>query len=196
MIIVIVGHGPSLIGQKKGDLIDSHDIVVRLKGCGSVLENNPEDYGRRVDHLCMSTEVQGLAKAVIAGSYWLYPKKGSYDELKTFEAIAEHGAPFMIPKLLTNFWNDRYRELNPTHGNFSTGMAAIVIASHYYQPQNPEPFAIRLAGFDTLLNPDQEFTRNPEIPRTGNGPFVHDWKCENQLLQKIQEAYQVAIEPL
>ena len=189
VIVCIIGHGPSLIGRKMGDHIDAYDIVVRMKGCGSVL--GTEDYGSRVDHLCMTTEVQGLAKAVLAGSYWLYPKNGKYDELQTFEAIADHGAPFMIPKKLMNHWNDEFRKLNPSHPNVSTGMASIIISAHYY-----EPMEIHLGGFDTLLNPDIEFTRHPDVPRSGFGPFVHDWKAENKLLDKVREAYSLKIVPL
>jgi len=39
--VVIVGHGPSLIGAKKGPLIDSKDNVVRLKK-GEHLLDRPE----------------------------------------------------------------------------------------------------------------------------------------------------------
>lgn len=187
MKICVVGHGPSLVGSKKGELIDSHDIIVRLKGCGKSLET-PEDYGRRVDSLCMTTEVPGLVFAVVAGCYWFYPKNGSYDELTTFNVIAKRGAPFMIPLDLCNHWNDRFRGLNPSHPNFSTGMAALIIAAHYYEPET-----ITLAGFDTLLDPKIPYSRNDVIPRTGVGPSLHDWENENKLLSLVEKAYDTAI---
>jgi hypothetical protein len=40
-----------------GMIIDTHQIVVRLKGCRTVL--GTDDYGSRVDHLCASTEIMG-----------------------------------------------------------------------------------------------------------------------------------------
>ena len=89
MQIVIVGHGTSLKGAKKGEVIDAHDVVVRLKGCSPLLQEHAEDYGGKIDALCMTTEVPGLVFDVIAGCYWFYPKYGSYDQIKTFDAIAE-----------------------------------------------------------------------------------------------------------
>ena len=191
MRVAIVGHGPSLQGAKKGESIDSHDIVVRLKGCKPLLEKHPEDYGQVVNALCMTTEVPGLVFDLIAGCYWFYPKNGNYDAVMTFEAVAQRGAPFMIPLLLCNRWNEEFRKLNPSHPNVSTGMAAIIIAAHYYEPEK-----ISLAGFDTLLNPETEFTRHPDVPRTGTGPFVHDWKTENIFLEKIRSTYKCKIQPL
>jgi hypothetical protein len=174
------------VGKKLGEKIDQFDIVVRLKGCASVL--GTADYGSRADALCMSTEVPGLVFNVIAGQYWFYPKNGHYDEVRTFDVVAKRGAPFMIPLDLCNHWNGKFRELEPSHQNVSTGLAAIAIAAHYYEPE-----LIVLAGFDTLLNPDVEFTRNDAIHRTGVGPSLHDWKAENVLLRTIEKTYDTQI---
>ena len=184
MNLIIVGHGPSLKGQNKGSLIDSYDYVVRLKNCGPLIEKTPEDYGHRVDALCMSTEVSGLPELVIAGMYWFYPKFGQYDELATLDVITRRGAPFMIPLDLMNYWNQKFREMGSSHPVVSTGMAAIIIAAHYHEPK-----AITLAGFDTLMDPDKEFTRNMDAPRTGSGPYVHDFHTENRLLDILKETY-------
>lgn len=185
---MIVGHGPSLKGAQKGTLIDSH-IVVRLKGCWPVL--GTPDYGSRVDHLCASTEVMGTFFKVQAGSFWGYPKKGTYDYDKAVKVIMDLGAPVMIPLKLCNHWNQIFRDMGGKHPNVSTGMAAIIIAAHYYEPET-----IVLAGFDTLLDPTKEFTRNDEIPRSGSGKIDHDWFTEHALLDKLKEAYGCEIKPL
>ena len=186
LTICVVGHGPSLVGKKLGEKIDQFDVVVRLKGCAPVL--GTEDYGSRADALCMSTEVPGLVFNVVAGQYWFYPKNGAYDQVRTFDVIAKRGAPFMIPLDLCNHWNGKFREAGATHPNVSTGLAAILVAAHYY-----EPALVVLAGFDTLLNPGLEFTRNDEIKRTGVGSSLHDWKAENALLPTIEKAYDTQI---
>jgi hypothetical protein len=186
MNICIVGHGPSPKGKSLGQKIDSFDVVVRLKACGPLLET--EDYGKRVDALCMSTEVTGLIQQVIAGMYWLYPKKGSYERISIFETIAERGAPFMIPQSLSNYWNNRFRELGGKHPNVSTGLAAIFIAAHYYEPKQ-----IVLVGFDSLVDPKVPFSRNDDVPRTGTGEITHDWETENKLLKELSETYKFEI---
>lgn len=185
MNIVIVGHGPSLIGKSLGKEIDRFDVVVRLKGCKPVL--GTEDYGIRVDVVCLSTEVLGLVYEVESPLYWLYPKKGFYDELSVGKILAQ-GSGFCLPLQLSNDWNKRFKDLGGTHPNVSTGMASIFICAHYLRPK-----VIALAGFDTLLNPEIEFKRNDQIPRTGVGVIDHDWKTENRLLQEVSNTYGVPI---
>lgn len=187
LTICVVGHGPSLIDQKKGSAIDEFDLVIRLKGCGPLIRDHTEDYGTRVDALCMTTEVPGLVFDVIAGQYWFYPKNGSYDEVRTFDVVAKRGAPFMIPLDLVNHWNKRFRE-EAGFPNVSTGIAAVIIAAHYYEPET-----IALAGFDTVLDPSKSFERHPGIPRTGVGEIKHDWKAEHELLSLIEKAYDTRI---
>ena len=186
MKICVVGHGPSPIGKAKGKEIDSFDVVVRLKNCKPLLET--PDYGNRTDSICMSTEVVGLANYMECGMYWLYPKKGDYDRVRTFNVIADLGAPFMIPLSLSNHWNSRFREIGGKHPNVSTGLAAIFIAAHYYEPNQ-----ICLVGFDTLLDPTIPFTRNENAPRTGVGQINHDWETENKLLKEISDTYKFDI---
>lgn len=187
--ICVVGHGPSLIDQKKGAAIDEFDLVVRLKGCGPLIRDHAEDYGARVDALCMTTEVPGLVFDVVAGQYWFYPKNGNYDEVRTFDVVAKRGAPFMIPLDLVNHWNRRFREeIGSSFPNISTGVAAAIIAAHYY-----EPAMIVLAGFDTVLDPQKAFDRHPDVPRTGVGEIRHDWQSENALLHLVAKAYDTQI---
>lgn len=189
LTICVVGHGPSLIDQKKGSAIDEFDLVIRLKGCGPLIHNYSEDYGTRVDALCMTTEVPKLVFDVVAGQYWFYPKNGTYDEVRTFDVVAKRGAPFMIPLDLVNHWNKRFREeVGAGFQNVSTGLAAAIIAAHYY-----EPAMIVLAGFDTVLDPYKAFERHPGVPRTGVGEIKHDWHAEHAMLGMISRAYDTTI---
>lgn len=189
MNIIIVGHGPSLIGKKLGSQIDGYDLVVRLKGCSGVL--GTEDYGKRADILCMSTEAVNLAFTVNTEGYWLYPKKGRYDTSVIGTFLGDIGRPVLLPLGLMNTWNETFRGMGGKHPNVSTGMAAIIIAAYHMNPSE-----IILAGFDTLTNPDVPFSRNDAIPRTGVGVIDHDWKKENELLKIVSESLSVRISKL
>lgn len=187
MKICIVGHGPSLKGRGLGQLIDSHEKVVRLKGSGNVI--GKRDYGSKTDALCASTEIMGTFFKANAGEYWAYPKKGVYNLIGAGELIGRLEKPVMIPLTFCNHWNGRFRQMGACHHNVSTGMAAILISVHRWQPHE-----IVLAGFDTLLNPSVKFDRNPEIPRSGDGPYPnHDWQKENELLTVLRNVYKVDI---
>lgn len=189
MKICIVGHAPSLLSAGLGKKIDGHDVVVRLKQGWKQCLTNPEDYGKKISILMTSTETFGcfehsqLIKFEPFGlnRYWAYPKYGWYEEHR-LSAIERHiGARIEIPLNWINRLNWKFRQ-DAGHPNVSLGMAAILYVKHYFE--TPE---IILAGFDTLLNPDLAFDRNPNIPRTGTGPYPdHDWKRENELLQSLR----------
>ncbi len=190
MKVCVVGHGPSLKGAGLGFRIDGFDKVVRLKGSGRVIGS--PDYGSRTDALCASTEIMGTFFKADAVEYWAYPKKGVYNLTQAGDLIGRLERPVMIPLTFCNFWNERFRQMGARHPNVSTGMAAILISIHRWKPRE-----IVLAGFDTLMNPDIEFDRNMEIPRSGDGPYPdHDWKLENQLLTVLRNVYKMEIRSL
>lgn len=189
MNVICVGHGPSLIGKGYGSYIDTFEYVVRMKNCGGTLGD--KDYGERMDALCLSTEVLGIIPKINPRMFWLYAKNGNYDQVKTFDAIASKGAPFMIPLALMVYWNGKFEEMGAKHPNVSTGMASIIIAAHYLEPDR-----ITLAGFDTLLDTKVKFTRNDSIPRTGVGVIHHDWETENKLLKVVADSYKFEIHQL
>lgn len=181
-MICIVGHGPRLSGAGLGEKIDAHDKVIRLKNC---LFNNP-DYGSKIDALCASTEVPGCFRPGIDN--FAYPKNGWFIEAP----IAGLGFKVMVPLNLCNMWNHVFRQLGGRHQNVSTGMAAIIICANQYRPSQ-----IVLAGFDTLMDPSIQFSRNDAVPRTGVGEFPdHDWETEHKLLTHIEQAYKLKISQL
>jgi len=171
-----------------GEKIDSHDYVIRLKASSKVIGS--KDYGSKCDVLCASTEVMGLFFKQSAKEYWAYPKKGDYDRRQAIHVIEKLEKPVMIPLVFSNYWNSRFRQMGGQHPNVSTGMAAILFSINRYKPR-----LIRLAGFDTLLNPDLPFSRNDQIPITGLGAKAgHDWKKENELLNILTNVYKLDIE--
>lgn len=184
MKVCIVGHGTSLLGARNGNEIDIADIVVRLKQGWKQCLDNPDDYGMKVDVLITSTETLGCfegSQILPIKHYWCYPKYGWYEEHRV-EAIEKHiGKLTDIPLNMINRFNWKFRQQSK-HPNVSLGMAAILYAKHYLESSE-----IVLAGFDTLLNPDLAFERNPNIPRTGAGSYPdHDWKLENKLLKSLR----------
>lgn len=91
----------------------------------------------------------------------------------------------MVPLKLCNHWNEKFREMNPSHPNVSTGLASIIIAAHYYEPKS-----ITLLGFDKLLDPSRPFEKHPDAHWSGpKGQSLHDWEKERKFLDLVQEAY-------
>jgi len=175
--MIIVGHGPSMAGSKRAAEIDSHDIVIRLK---AGLLN--EDFGYKTTVMCVSTEVPALINKVEADEYWFYPKNGNFEGAAVINEIVRVQKPVLIPLAYCNRFNEAFRARFANHPNVSTGMAAILIALHRYDPEE-----ITLAGFDTLLDPSIEFARHPDVPSTGLGVLAgHDWEAENRLLKSLK----------
>ena len=182
--VCIVGHGPSLIGSRNGESIDSADVIVRLKQGWKQCLDNPDDYGTKIDVLMTSTETLGCFKdsgILDIKHYWCYPKFGWYEQSLIESIEKQIGKMTDIPLNMINKFNWRFRQTSG-HPNVSLGMAAILYVKHYL-----EPTELVLAGFDTLLDPFKAFERNPNMPRTGVGPYPdHDWKMENLLLNQLR----------
>ena len=66
-MIVIVGHGPSIVGKKLGSWLDGQ-TVVRLKKAEIP---NADDWGSRTDYVCATSLIYQTDKP-----FWLMPKKG------------------------------------------------------------------------------------------------------------------------
>ena len=63
MKVAIIGHGPSLLKAQKGQEIDGHDVVVRIKRSWQLPEIYPEFYGTRTDYVCGSMTLgEGVVK--------------------------------------------------------------------------------------------------------------------------------------
>jgi hypothetical protein len=198
MRAVIVGHGPSLLGAKRGEEIDSFDAVVRMKAFTRFW--NEEDYGNKLDYLVSSTEaaMANLANHIKPKEYWLYPKKGTYDKRSINHLYS--GLPAKVLLTEADIWNERFRQRSgydakkdPIRGrNVSTGFAALVYtADQLYNKQKSEERELYLIGFDTLKDPNVEYesTFNPGTVHKG----FHDWHIEHSMLEMVEAHYNVKL---
>jgi hypothetical protein len=188
--VCIVGHGPSLKTAGLGKKIDACDKVVRLKNCSYLLAE-PQNYGKKTDVMCSSTEVLHHLHKVKASEYWGYPKYGTYNQASVSWLERKVGQVY-IPLDLTNLWNCFFLELGGRHPNVSTGMGAIVIALDRFKPE-----VLYLAGFDTLLNPAIKYSSTVETPWNKDGNYPdHDWEVENQMLPFLAAHFNAEIRDL
>lgn len=189
--VVIVGHGPSLRTAGLGKKIDACDKVVRLKNCSYLLAEK-QNYGKRTDILCSSTETLYNLPKLKAEEYWGYPKKGSFAPARVRRAERRLGRQIVIPLETCNLWNCFFLELGGKHPNVSTGMGAIIIALDRLNPEK-----LYLAGFDTLLNPEIKYSSTVETPWNKDGNYPdHDWAVENQMLPFLAKHFNAEIEDL
>lgn len=65
--VVVVGPAPSVVGSGGGDLIDGHDVVVRLNHALPVPEDMAEDIGTRTDVLYSTLK----RKSLLQNPQWL-----------------------------------------------------------------------------------------------------------------------------
>lgn len=192
--VVVVGHGPSLKGSGLGNEIDKH-FVVRLKNC-SMLLSESEDYGKKTDAMCSSTEVLPYLPKVKAREYWGYPKHGAYSEkrVKWLRRHVDQRAKVEIPLDACNLWNAAFRELGGRHPNVSTGLGAVIIALVLKRPE-----VLYLAGFDNVISPKTQGYRST-VPTPFNADGTqstgHDWQKEHELLPYLATAYRTRIESL
>lgn len=189
MNVVVVGHGPSLKGARLGTKIDRHPVV-RLKNCYMLLAE-AQDFGRRTDYMCSSTEVITNLAKIKAQEYWGYPKKGSYNAAPVEWLERQTKKPVIVPLDICNLWNAAFLELGGKHPNVSTGMAAIIIALDRLSPKT-----LYLAGFDKIWSPEGPgyiSTVPTRFNNDGKSDTGHDWPKERELLGYLATAYQAEI---
>lgn len=187
MNVCIVGHGPSLKTARLGKEIDACDVVVRLKNC-SMLLAEPQNYGKRTDVMCSSTEVMHHLHKIPAKEYWGYPKKGHYNQASVWQLSRKVGfAPVHVPLEVVNLWNEFFRSLGAKHQNVSTGVGALIIALDRYKPE-----VVYLAGFDKIWSPETEgyqCTVPTLFNAGGTKDTGHDWGMELTLLSYLAAHY-------
>ena len=192
--VCIVGHGPSLKGSGLGNEIDKH-FVVRLKNC-SMLLAEVEDYGKKTDAMCSSTEVLPHLPKVKAREYWGYPKLGTYSprRVKWLKRHVDSQAKVHVPLEACNLWNAAFLELGGRHSNLSTGLGAAVIALEIKKPQ-----VLILAGFDNVWAPETTgylSTVPTAFNSGGTKDTGHDWATERKLLPYLAAHYKAEIRNL
>ena len=194
-----MGHGPSLKGLRLGLLIDAHERVCRLKQGFRRREENPEDYGRKMNFICSSLKTWNGYWKVKYDEYWGYvmypgPEKklkeirehyGStririelrdvQNWLKAYESMADIADP---PRPMSREGDEPW---------FSTGMGAIVIACAGYRPER-----LVLAGFDNVLSGERDGFKSVLRDSTHKYP-PHAWNVEKEMVPLIADYYGVEI---
>ena len=166
-MLVIVGHGPSVVGKRLGPWLDEQ-TVVRLKW-GEI--PNALDWGTRTDYLCASHP-----------SFWTARKvKGYPDRSCGFWFLPEkYCPPIEGVRQASVSWLDYYqthRDQKPgpkkALRKASTGLKAVFCAVEFLQPEE-----IGLLGFDMIFH--------PEVPtfkwNNTTGGYCHDARAEQRAL--------------
>ena len=126
-VIVIVGHGPSILSGL-GSVIDTCTVIRLKKG----LRKDPLHWGTRTDYLC-GTHPFGQPGI----PYWHFPPK------------AAHGS-------WQNKWHAYFASFKPGvsfkpwHPKPSTGLAAVFCAMEFLKPE-----ALSFVGCDRLMEPSK-----------------------------------------
>lgn len=187
--VVIVGHGPSLVGAGLGKAIDAHEKVLRLKNCSALLENK-EDYGQRTDIMFSTTEVCYHLSKVKAEEYWCYPKYDTWNTDVVDNLRKQTNARIRVLSHQAFAWNKLFRDMGANHPNLSTGMAAAVCVLELLNPR-----VLTLAGFDVVFNPKLPYQSTVPTPFNEGGTKTtgNDWKSEHKLLHFLGKYFKTDI---
>lgn len=150
-VLVIVGHGPSIVGKGLGSWIDQQ-TVVRLKDAP---RPDPADWGRRIDYQCASTPLWPH----LGVETWVLPNR---KEIGRYECCAN-------VRVAGEKWWEYFDVFYPTY-KMSTGLRAIFCAAEFLKPEE-----ICLVGFDKLMNPASEYAK-----WKGPSTYLHDAWAEHR----------------
>lgn len=190
MKAIIVGHGPSMLVEPMGHLIDEHDKVIRLKRCQDTL-TQPDHYGTRTDivggSLTIAAHLRGIGGA---REYWVFTDSRHEDTPQDTLASVPflfRGNECILDDDLCRQWDTRYRALRdemggPGHNHTSQGFKAIIYACHHLAPEE-----LVLVGFDNVMTGrfTWSITRGPEWQHYPD----HRWDVEHKLLEQVQSDY-------
>lgn len=184
--VCIVGHGPSVVGMNYGNIIDSHDGVVRMVEWDW---QNEIDYGRKYT---IGVYSEGPTKDWVKKSkykpeiYFYYDTTGKLVDIEDDKIPGNkaYGKIFTIQLKRTVWdWIDLVELQSAKH--FSRGIAAVLGVLTYFSPEK-----ITLVGFDAVRfgfskkHHPVELTNQwkRRIPKGGN---THDWNVERKILQVV-----------
>lgn len=205
MRAIIVGHGPSVLVEPMGHLIDEFDVVIRLKRCQDTLKM-PEHYGTKTDIVGGSLNISGQLKGIgDATQYWIFVdsrhEKAHPDTLTAaVQYLASPNVPrgandnrvvipntVILDKDLCDTWDAKYRSLRDYlgekgHAHTSQGFKAIVYALEHLKPDE-----LVLVGFDNVMSGEftWSITRGPDWTHYPD----HNWRTEHELLKQAELAY-------
>lgn len=193
MKAIIVGHGPSIMGEEMGSLIDEFDTVIRLKRCQETLKH-PENFGSKTDIVAGSLTIAGALRDIDADQYWVFVDSRHTDTdpilIERTPRIFEP-APCILDKPLCDSWDELYRSKRDEmggqgHNHTSQGFKAIIYALHYLKPDE-----LILVGFDNIYTGEftWSITRGPKWKHYPD----HRWDVEHALLEDVKKTYNAKI---
>jgi len=210
MKAIIVGHGPSIMGEKMGHLIDEYDVVIRLKRCQETLKM-PEYFGTKTDIVGGSMTIAGgLREIAVKNGYWVFLDSRHENlpdsNIDVIKRIFKGYGTVHINQELCDEWDALYREARTDVESFpsnmdlkhkscdergerhlSQGFKAILYACTYID----ELTQLTLVGFDNIMLGEFNWsiTRGPDW--THYPP--HRWDIEHKLLKAVEDTYGVEI---
>lgn len=164
-MLVIVGHGPSVLDKPRGPLIDASEVV-RLKDC---LRPDPVFWGTRTDHQFVNKRhwrVSGAPTWAFAIGD-LLPDARNADQKR---------------------WMAYYATFRPKWWKPSSGLRAILCAVEFLDAKE-----IGLIGFDAFMDPSKPshkffgpVSRSPVV-----GGKEHDYAAERRCAESLTKLVQL-----
>lgn len=195
MNVIIVGHGPSILKEEMGGLIDGYDVVIRMKPTARATLEHPAHYGQKTSVMASSLNTITKTKGVGgARHYWGLWDSRHYDthpySLPEYpERLAEWFAPHKVrhdrelSKRIDNYYLrvlTRLEDEGSGHPHSSQGFKAVGHAMAWLRPDR-----LALVGFDNIFTGDRTWsvTRGPDYDRYPN----HHWKAEHIALDEMSD---------
>lgn len=199
MNVAIIGHGPSMLLEKRGSFIDSFDFVIRQKLRGlQLMKEHPLFFGIKTNAVSGSV---GQYRAINYpnAERWVFIDS-RYENTNISNLVGAR-----IAKDFCNEWNQKFRDKRTKyfrpderivsckssdsfgHRHLSSGFHTILYACKLLNPQK-----ITLFGFDSLQNGD--FTWSLTRGESWNQYPDHRWDVESLMIEDVKEYFQVNIE--
>ena len=170
-MIVIVGHGPSIVGKQLGPWLDEQ-TVIRLKAAEIP---NVADWGTRTDYVCASNP-GFISKRVVLGLPVLKCEHWFLSEHHT-EAPKGVQARFARRDWFT-YWQ-KYVTPGSKLKKPSTGLRAAFCAVEFLKPTE-----LGLIGFDNILHPERKATTK-WFHEPGKYSYAHEPQAEHRALMDL-----------
>jgi hypothetical protein len=184
---VIIGHGPSLQGAKKGEYIDSFKYVIRFP----YLKNwqIPADYGTRTSYFCASIQraLKFLRPTLPEYGYFIWSKNNMSLPVELKFLIKKFGGRNITR--LVNTWQKRLPESN-REPYFSHGTAAVCAAAGILKKP------VTILGCDMLSagkNNLKKYVGSSTYEGRKINKRSHNLKAERQIINTMAKHYNIAI---
>lgn len=189
-MLVIVGHGPSVVSAKLGSWLDTQ-TVVRLKDCPYWKgKEQPEVWGTRIDFLCgtkLDWRVRYYQKHGTKPDFWLFDKEkawrfvGNHPRRPERHLMMDNFYPNGVFKADTDRWMKYFFGFDPVKpkGNPkpSLGLCALFCAAELGYK------SVGVIGFDSF------FTDSPQTGKwnadQSKQNWVHDQRAEQAAMNGL-----------